>query len=251
MRTPCPRPSSRAGSVPVVVGVLATLALAGCTGAQPSTTPGPGGPSGSTPAGTTPAVSPPRPATPAVPQGTAPAPAPTGSAAAPTVTGAAAVPTTAGAASPGPVGGASRCATAALGVTVGGPAGAAAGTSSRFVLLTNRGSTPCALVGFPGVSVVAADGTQVGRSAVREGPAERVVLAPGAVAHAKLFTGNWQNYDPALCVPTPVAGLRVYPPGETVPAFVPERGTGCADVQVTLLRVDTVRPGLPASPAAP
>ena len=143
------------------------------------------------------------------------------------------------------------CATAALAVALGGSGGAAAGTSSRFVLLTNRGSTPCALVGFPGVSLVAADGTQVGRSAVREGPAERVVLAPGAVAHAELFPVNWKNYNPALCVPTPVAGVRVYPPGETVPAFVPEPGTGCADGQVSLLRVDTVRPGLPASPTSP
>jgi hypothetical protein len=36
------------------------------------------------------------------------------------------------------------------------------------------------------------------------------------------------NYDAAVCRPTPVRGLRVYPPGDTAALFVPAEGTGCA-----------------------
>ena len=36
------------------------------------------------------------------------------------------------------------------------------------------------------------------------------------------------NFDAAVCKPTPVRGLRVYPPGDTASLFVPAAGTGCA-----------------------
>jgi hypothetical protein len=39
---------------------------------------------------------------------------------------------------------------------------------------------------------------------------------------------NVANYDAAVCRPTPVRGLRVYPPGDTAALFVPAEGTGCA-----------------------
>ena len=36
------------------------------------------------------------------------------------------------------------------------------------------------------------------------------------------------NCDATACLPTPVRGLRVYPPGDTASLFVPTAGTGCA-----------------------
>ena len=37
------------------------------------------------------------------------------------------------------------------------------------------------------------------------------------------------NFDAAVCQPTPVRGLRVYPPGETASLFVAMNNqTGCA-----------------------
>jgi hypothetical protein len=39
---------------------------------------------------------------------------------------------------------------------------------------------------------------------------------------------NVANYDAGVCRPTPVRGLRVYPPGETAALVVPATGTGCA-----------------------
>jgi len=53
-------------------------------------------------------------------------------------------------------------------------------------------------------------------------------LSVGAAAGAELKLVNVVNYDAAVCRPTPVRGLRVYPPGDTASLFVPAEGTGCA-----------------------
>ena len=53
-------------------------------------------------------------------------------------------------------------------------------------------------------------------------------LVAGASASAQLRLVNVANYDDAVCLPTPVRGLRVYPPGDTAALFVPSDGTGCA-----------------------
>lgn len=122
-----------------------------------------------------------------------------------------------------------RCTTAELtGSVLDGDAGA----GSRFatLVLTNSGSRTCELRGFPGVSYVAGDdGHQVGPAAAMAG--ERggsVRLGAGGSAGAPLRLVNVANYDAAVCLPTPVRGLRVYPPGDTASLFVPMEGTGCA-----------------------
>jgi hypothetical protein len=99
--------------------------------------------------------------------------------------------------------------------------------SLRF---TNKGSRPCVIRGFPGVSYVAGGlGAQVGPAAERTGTeGAAVTLAPGAVASAPLGMVQVRNYDESVCRPTPTRGLRVYPPGDTSSVFVPFGGTGCA-----------------------
>lgn len=122
-----------------------------------------------------------------------------------------------------------RCTTSEL---TGSLADGDAGAGSRFftLVLTNTGTRTCELTGFPGVSYVAGDdGHQVGPAAAMDG--ERggpVVLAAGGSAGAPLRLVNVANYDAAVCLPTPVTGLRVYPPGDTASLFVPAEGTGCA-----------------------
>lgn len=111
-----------------------------------------------------------------------------------------------------------------------GPSDGAAGSVIQTLILTNVGTRTCELRGFPGVSYVAGtDGHQVGPAAAMSGPrGGEVVLAPGKGAGAQLRLVNVQNYDAAVCRPTPVLGLRVYPPGATASLYVERPGTGCA-----------------------
>jgi len=111
-----------------------------------------------------------------------------------------------------------------------GPREGAAGSVDQTLILTNIGSRTCELRGFPGVSYVAgSDGHQVGPAAAMSGPrGGQVTLAPGKSAGAPMKLVNVQNYDSAACQPTPVLGLRVYPPGATASLYVVRAGTGCS-----------------------
>ncbi|MGQ0840511.1 DUF4232 domain-containing protein [Actinokineospora sp.] len=107
---------------------------------------------------------------------------------------------------------------------------AAAGTVYRSVVFTNKGSRTCTIHGFPGVSYVTGeDGQQVGPAAYRVGTKGAPInLAPGDSAAADIGFVNVRNYDAAVCKPTEVRGLRVYPPHDTASMFLPLPGLGCA-----------------------
>lgn len=122
-----------------------------------------------------------------------------------------------------------RCTTAEL--TTGlGAADAGAGSVFRALIFTNTGSRTCALRGFPRVSYVAGDdGHQVGPAAEMSGDrGGEVRMGVGGSAAAALRLVDVRNDDEAVCRPTPVRGLRIYPPGDTASRFVPMEGTGCA-----------------------
>ncbi|GEL21390.1 hypothetical protein PSU4_03440 [Pseudonocardia sulfidoxydans NBRC 16205] len=122
-----------------------------------------------------------------------------------------------------------RCTSAELTLTLGqGDAGA--GSVYRPLVFTNKGSRTCELTGFPGVSYVAGDdGHQVGPAAVMNGPhGPEISMAPGRSSQAQVQFVQVANFDAAVCKPTAVRGLRVYPPGETASMFVPMEGMGCA-----------------------
>ena len=126
-------------------------------------------------------------------------------------------------------GGVANCGTAELRGSLGAAEGAAGSVIAPLVL-TNVGTRTCELRGFPGVSYVAGDdGHQVGPAAAMSGQrGGEVVLKPGAAAAAQLQMVNVANFDAAVCNPTPVRGLRVYPPGDTTSLYVERAGTGCA-----------------------
>lgn len=122
------------------------------------------------------------------------------------------------------------CVVSDLRLTLGQAQGAAGSTKLPLVF-TNTGGRTCVLDGFPGVSYVqgGADGAQVGAAATRSGQsAGPVTLAPDATATAMVRAVEVQNYPEDTCVPTPVAGLRVYPPNDTGSIFVPYATTGCS-----------------------
>lgn len=117
------------------------------------------------------------------------------------------------------------CQTSQLQLRIGQPTGAV-GTEGIPLVFTNIGHHDCTITGYPGVSYVASPhGPQIGPAATRYSGTDRtngpgpVTLAPGGSATARalsLSTGLAPK-----CIPTRPAGLRVYPPDNDSPIFVP------------------------------
>lgn len=106
----------------------------------------------------------------------------------------------------------------------------AAGTLYREIKFTMRSLGSCVLRGFPGVSYVDGTGAQVGRAARRNGPTgDLITLTYGASVSAVVGFANPGNWDPEVCRPQPVWGIRVYPPDEFVPLYLKfTNEVGCA-----------------------
>jgi hypothetical protein len=102
-----------------------------------------------------------------------------------------------------------------LSLTLGQGDGGAAGSNSLGLIFTNTGSRECSLSGYPGVSLVNANGNQVGSPAARtEGStATTVKLAAGATATALVVYPVEGNFDPGTCQDG-ATKLRVYPPND-------------------------------------
>jgi hypothetical protein len=117
------------------------------------------------------------------------------------------------------------CTTDQLTATLG-DGDAAAGNLYRYLVLTNTGGTACHLTGFPGLSLLDADGKQIGDPADREQIGyQPVTLAPGASASDTIHTANQQG----TCLPASTT-LRIYPPGSRQALLVPGRIAVCEGV---------------------
>jgi len=141
--------------------------------------------------------------------------------------------------------GSPECASADLALSLA-PTEGTAGTFYTAVQLTNAGRGTCFVAGFPGVSYVDGSGHQVGAAAVRDGAkGPRVTLKPGGMASAVLAMVDIGVFSPSACRPTPVTGLRVYPPDQRASLFVRHPTTGCAaaDPGEPQLRVRTLVAG--------
>ncbi|MEU7867133.1 DUF4232 domain-containing protein [Dactylosporangium sp. NPDC049140] len=139
-----------------------------------------------------------------------------------------------------------RCHTNELKVAVQtAPGGGAQGSEYVWLVFTNVSGRTCSLYGYPGVSwVTGASGSQVNDPARRTGVAPaRVVLAPGAVAHAQVRYGKPEMYGEE-CQLAAVAGFRVYPPDETAAVFVPLAGRACSAKGVGVAEVWPIVAGL-------
>jgi len=110
---------------------------------------------------------------------------------------------------------------------------------------TNTSGSTCTLYGYPGVSLVSGPPyTQIGLAAKRSTstPKKLVTLTSGATAHALLQIVDALNYPPASCGPTKATALKVYPPNQTVPVYLPNTSNGCTK-PVQILSIGTVQPG--------
>ena len=115
------------------------------------------------------------------------------------------------------------CATSNLSISFGSPNGTA-GAIHYLLTYRNSGTSTCTLFGYPGVSFLAADGSQIGSPAQRSSgdSVQSVVVAPGASAYSGVMVT-----DPGIppCTSSGTATrVRVFPPGETRAAIVAALG---------------------------
>ena len=140
--------------------------------------------------------------------------------------------------------GVAACATSALHVTQGPPNGYAGGVYQP-IIFTNTSGTSCTLYGYPGVSLVSAPPyTQIGLAAKRSTttPVKLITLAPGGTASSMVQIVDAGNFSPDTCSPVKAAYLRVYPPNQTVPVFLPNTSQTCSK-PVPTLSVNAVQAG--------
>jgi hypothetical protein len=99
--------------------------------------------------------------------------------------------------------------------------GETAGTTYYELEFSNVGSTTCTLHGYPSVWAVSVGGARIGEPATHQGAPSTVTLAPGATSHAVLGVAD----TGAVCDSQGVKaqGLRVVPPGQTLPKSPGER----------------------------
>ena len=143
-----------------------------------------------------------------------------------------------------PAAGPAACPTSSLRVTEGVAQGYAGGV---YVVIdfTNTSDRACTLFGYPGVSLVSGPPyTQIGLAAKRSTstPRKLVTLTPGATGNALLQIVDALNYPPASCGPTKATALKIYPPNQTVPVYLPNTSNGCTK-PVQTLSIGTVQPG--------
>lgn len=140
-----------------------------------------------------------------------------------------------------------QCDTGSLTGSIQPGEGGAAGSTEVTLVLTNGGSSACALQGWPGVSFVGdGNGTQLGAPADldRSAPHPTVTLQPGGTAQAPLKIVQALNYSKADCNPQQADGFRVYPPGSTASLFVKDAdATACRSASISLLTVGALVPG--------
>jgi hypothetical protein len=136
------------------------------------------------------------------------------------------------------------CRTSGLVVWLNTQGNGAAGSVFYQLELTNISGRTCTLRGYPGVSAISLAGRQIGAPASRN-PARAVrtvTLRNGATAIANLQIAQAANYPRSLCRPTTAAGLRVYPPNETVAKTIPFPFAACARTSAHVLGVQAVAP---------
>ena len=142
--------------------------------------------------------------------------------------------------------GLAACTAADLRIAPHGSAGG--GTSGSYysvIDFTNTSSTSCTLYGYPGVSLTAESGTQIGPAATRDATtaAATVTLAPGATANAVLRMTDPTAYATSQCKPTTSAYLKVYPPNQTTPVQVSFKEDTCANSSIKMLSIRVVTAG--------
>jgi hypothetical protein len=119
----------------------------------------------------------------------------------------------------------------------------AAGSTIIDVSLRNDGPS-CTVAGFPGVSLIDVDGSQIGAAADRE-PAsatpQSLTLATGDAASFSVRSTNALAFDPKECNTIDSTALKVYPPADTEWVTLPLTVATCGNEQIHTLFTGMVR----------
>ncbi len=112
------------------------------------------------------------------------------------------------------------------------------------VEFTNTSPMACTLSGYPQVSAYLAGGAQVGAPAVLDTSvsARRIVLAPGASAHAAIV----DSASAGRCRVVAATGLRIVTPGQSVARYVAHAVRACSasgHAEPVFLHVRAIEPG--------
>jgi hypothetical protein len=157
----------------------------------------------------------------------------------------------------------SPCATSGLEAWLGLAQAAGSATADRLqpsgtyytLEFTNVSARVCSLYGYPDVSAYAGDqsgGTQIGSGAARDTSVRPrpVTLAPGQTAHSVLLISSTGTFEPTACAQVTAPGLRVTPPNQVRPAFVPIHLPACSKKGLEFMSVQAIqpRPGIPGFP---
>jgi Protein of unknown function (DUF4232) len=129
--------------------------------------------------------------------------------------------------------------------TGAGVARATAGSFFQVITFTNISGAACQLEGYPSAALMTAPraDAQIGAAAGRTPQAAKaVVLAPAMMASALLQIGDAGNYG-TECVRATSSYLQVFPPDQTVPAYVRLTRPGCSAAAVILLHIGVVHAG--------
>lgn len=128
------------------------------------------------------------------------------------------------------------CLTSGLTVKPGLTQGYAGGVY-EVIEFINTSNAACTLYGYPGVSLVTGPPyAQIGLAAERDNtvPVKLVTLARSATATAVLQIVDALNYPAGACSPVKAKNLKVYPPNQTAPVYLPYPTYGCAKSVQTL-----------------
>jgi hypothetical protein len=143
--------------------------------------------------------------------------------------------------------GIAKCATSALRIKVGART-AATPIINRNIDFTNVGSAKCFLQGYPTAAMVSAgsgSGNLIGSYArpYPATPAKPIVLASGQTAHAVLGALNLGSHLATNCDPVTPHWLKVFPPGQTMPAYVPYTARICTASAARTLQITPIVAG--------
>jgi hypothetical protein len=112
-----------------------------------------------------------------------------------------------------------------------GQADAGAGQVYVPIIFTNTGSKPCEMRGFPGVSLLDQNNSQIGQPATRDGAeGSTVTLAANGTADALLHTSNGIGGS-ATCTPASTS-IRVYPPDNTEALIIRSAFVACGAMSI-------------------
>jgi hypothetical protein len=141
--------------------------------------------------------------------------------------------------------GAAPCATSSLDLKQGLAQGYAGGVY-EVIDFTNTSSSTCTLFGYPGVSLVSGPPyVQIGVPAKRStgsSPVKQITLAPGATANALLQIVDALNFPSTTCGPVKATALKIYPPNQTAPVYLPNASEACSK-SVQIMNIGPVLAG--------